>query len=133
MGFRGSRVQIPPSRLRPPPRRGPCRYGGLCPRRPLRSRHSRSNPAVPTKSLQQLHLGGEHPLAPNLLRHFLRFICPRFSPCHLGRRRRFSVRGAGPHFASNCTICLASSPRQSCRETPSVFFADGRFASRYSQ
>src|ERR1051325_7742946 len=29
MGFRGSRVQIPPSRLRPSPSRGPCRFAGL--------------------------------------------------------------------------------------------------------
>src|SRR5436190_17817593 len=101
MGFRGSRVQIPPSRL--------------------------------SKLLQQMHLGGEQSLAPFPLRHFLRQFCPRFSPCHLERRRRFSVRGAGPHFASKCTISLASSPRQSCRDTPSVFFADGRCASRYSQ
>src|SRR6266550_5261169 len=37
MGFRGSRVQIPPSRLRPPPRRGPCRNGGICRGRSLSS------------------------------------------------------------------------------------------------
>src|SRR6266511_2556992 len=52
MGFRGSRVQIPPSRLK---RRATWlavfrRAGGLLPP-PLAvgSRHSRSNPAVPTR------------------------------------------------------------------------------------